>query len=61
MYYNDLKCDNIVYTLKQPDNSIENCIMCVKGIPDDMSEQEFEDYFSEKYGPVRSCKISKDP
>jgi RNA recognition motif-containing protein len=45
----------------KPDNSIENCNMCVKGIPEDMSEQEFEDYFSEKYGPVRSCKISKDP
>jgi len=33
----------------------------VKGIPLDMNEQEFEDYFSYKYGPVKSCKISKDP
>jgi RNA recognition motif-containing protein len=45
----------------KPDNSIENCNICVKGIPLDMIEQEFEDYFSEKYGPVKSCKISKDP
>lgn len=45
----------------KPDNSIENCNICVKGIPLDMNEQEFEDYFSEKYGPVKSSKISKDP
>jgi len=44
----------------KPDNSEENCNLVVKGLNPEMVDSELESYFS-KYGPVKGCKVSKDP
>jgi RNA recognition motif-containing protein len=44
----------------KPDNSEEKCNLVVKGLNPEMTDQELDAYFS-KYGPVKNCKIAKDP
>lgn len=46
----------------KPDNSDEKskCNIVVKGLDDDMTDEDLEKYFT-NYGPVRSCKVAKDP
>lgn len=43
----------------KPDNSEENCNLCVTGLDPKISEKSLERIFSETYGKVKSCKISK--
>lgn len=46
----------------KPDNSDEQCKcnIVVKCLDAEMSDEELERYFL-NYGPIRSCKIAKDP
>lgn len=50
--------------VKARNQSDKPCNICVKGLPPDMTQQDLESHFAEKYGscanPIRSVKIAKD-
>ena len=57
---NPLKINKVITPLPKPDNSDAKCNLVVKGLQPNKREQSLENYFSEKYGAVKSCKIAKD-
>lgn len=56
----ELQSQSVDASCKKPDNSEEKCNIVVKNLDPGMTDTMLEDYFSEEYGPVLSCKVAKD-